>query len=221
MRRRIFWGKLLIVVLALVPLANLLWRGYGSYAGTTPDLGTNPLEAITHSTGDWTLRFLLITLSVTPLRRILGQPWLINFRRMLGLFAFFYGSLHLMTYLWFDKFFDLSEIVDDVAERKFITAGFAAFVLLVPLAITSTKGWIRRLGGKAWQRLHRLIYFSAALGVIHYWWLVKADIREPAIYAAILGVLLGFRIAWKISSMRNAPLSQPAASGLRSRVVAD
>ncbi|MGH9528675.1 MAG: sulfite oxidase heme-binding subunit YedZ, partial [Terriglobales bacterium] len=135
-------------------------------------LGANPVEVITHATGDWTMRFLLITLSITPLRRLLKQPWLIRFRRMFGLFAFFYVCLHFLTYIWLDKSFDLHDMLADVVKRKFITVGFAGFVFLIPLALTSTAGWIRRLGGKRWQALHRLIYVSAIAGVIHYVWLV-------------------------------------------------
>jgi sulfoxide reductase heme-binding subunit YedZ len=158
-------------------------------------LGANPIEVITHSTGDWTLRFLLITLSVTPLRRLIEQAWLIRFRRMFGLFAFFYASLHFLTYLWLDKFFDMHDILADVVKRKFITVGFTGFVLLIPLAITSTAGWIRRLGGKRWQTLHRLIYVSAIAGVIHYLWLVKADRTRPLEYCFCLFLLLGYRLA--------------------------
>jgi sulfoxide reductase heme-binding subunit YedZ len=157
------------------------------------DLGANPIEFITHRTGDWTLRFLFITLAVTPLRKLLGVPDLIRFRRMLGLFAFFYGSMHLMTYLWLDKFFDLAGILDDVGKRRFIMAGFTGFVLMVPLAVTSTSGWIRRLGGKRWQLLHRLVYVAAVAGVVHYYWLVKSDVRLPLLYGLILAVLLGSR----------------------------
>ena len=148
--------------------------------GLQNDLGANPIEFITHATGDWTLRFLLITLAITPLRRILNLPDLIRFRRMLGLWAFTYGCLHLTTWLWLDKFFDLHEMWADVVKRRFITAGMTGFVLMIPLAITSTAGWIRRLGGRNWQRLHRLIYVSAVAGVVHYYWLVKSDIRLPA-----------------------------------------
>jgi sulfoxide reductase heme-binding subunit YedZ len=137
----------------------------------------------------------MITLSVTPLRKLLKQPWLIRFRRMLGLFAFFYVSLHFLTYIWLDKSFDLHEMFADVLKRRFITAGFAGFLLLIPLAITSTTGWIRRLGGKRWQALHRLIYASAILGVIHYLWLVKADRKKPLEYGFILALLLGYRVA--------------------------
>jgi len=167
-------------------------------------LGANPIEVITHSTGDWTLTFLLITLAVTPLRKITGQLWLIRYRRMFGLFAFFYGTLHFLTYIWLDKFFDLHEMLVDIAKRKFITVGFAALVLMVPLAITSTAGWIRRLGGKRWNLLHRLIYFSALGGIIHYIWLVKADIRKPLQYGAVLAILMAFRgVAWFVARDRN------------------
>src|ERR1700736_2774802 len=162
------WSKPVVFLLCLLPLAALGWRALHG------ELTANPIEFITHATGDWTLRFLVITLSVTPLRKMLGLPELIRFRRMLGLFAFFYACLHFTTYIWFDKFFNLSEMWKDIVKRKFITVGFTAFVLLIPLAITSTKGWIRRLGGKRWQQLHRAIYASAVAGVIHYYWLVKS-----------------------------------------------
>jgi len=182
------YAKPLVFLACLAPVGRLLWRGLHS------QLGANPIEAITHGTGDWTLIFLLITLSVTPLRRLTRQYWSISYRRMLGLFAFFYGTLHLMTYVWLDKFFDVHEMLVDIAKRKFITAGMTAFALMIPLALTSTKWSIRKLGGKRWQRLHRLIYFSAAAGVIHYIWLVKADLRKPLEYAAVLGVLLLYRL---------------------------
>lgn len=168
---------------------RLGWKAYQQ------DLGANPIEVITHATGDWTMRFLLITLSITPLRRLLKQPWLIRFRRMFGLFAFFYVSLHFLTYIWLDQSFDVHAMLADVVKRKFITVGFTGFVLLIPLAITSTAGWIRRLGGKRWQALHRLIYVSAIAGVIHYLWLVKADMTKPLEYGFILFVLLGYRVA--------------------------
>jgi sulfoxide reductase heme-binding subunit YedZ len=183
------WFKPVVFVACLIPLALLGWKAYSG------GLGANPIEVITHATGDWTLRFLLITLAITPIRKLTGRLWLIRYRRMFGLFAFSYGALHFLTYIWLDKFFDLHDMLHDIAKRRFITVGFAGFVLLIPLALTSTKGWIRRLGGKRWQALHRLIYFSAIAGVVHYLWLVKADIREPAKYAAILAVLLGYRIA--------------------------
>jgi methionine sulfoxide reductase heme-binding subunit len=180
--------KAVVFFACLIPLVRLGWK---AYAGA---LGANPIEVITHATGDWTLRFLLITLAITPIRKLTGQFWLIRYRRMSGLFAFFYGTLHFLTYIWLDKFFDVHEMLHDIAKRKFITVGFTGFVLLIPLAITSTTDWIRRLGGKRWQALHRLIYFSAIAGVIHYWWLVKADIHLPLEYGVVLGVLLGYRI---------------------------
>ena len=183
--------KPVIFLACLVPLALLVWDGlHGS-------LGANPIEAITHSTGNCTLTLLLITLAVTPLRKLTRQYWLIGVRRMFGLFAFFYGFLHMMTYVWLDKFFDVHEMLHDIAKRKFITAGMTAFVLMIPLALTSTKWSIRKLGGKRWQALHRLIYFSAAAGVIHYIWLVKADLKKPLEYAAVLGALMLYRaIVW-------------------------
>ncbi len=181
------YGKPPVFLLCLIPLGLLISRAAGDA------LGPNPVEAITRFTGDWTLRFLLVTLAVTPLRRLTGQAWLIRFRRMLGLFAFFYASLHLMTYLWLDQFFAWGAIADDVLKRPYITVGFAAFVLMVPLAITSTQGWIRRLG-RRWKTLHRSVYAIGVLGVLHYLWLVKADILEPAIYGTILIILLVFRI---------------------------
>ena len=183
------WFKPAVFLLCLIPLALLGWKA------SSGGLGANPIEVITHATGDWTLRFLLITLAITPIRKLTGRLWLIRYRRMCGLFAFFYATLHFLTYIWLDKFFDLHEMLHDVAKRRFITVGFTAFVLLIPLALTSTAGWIRRLGGRRWQALHRLIYASAIAGVIHYWWLVKADIRLPLEYGVILGVLLGYRIA--------------------------
>jgi len=183
------WIKSLVFLACLSPAAWLVWKGLRQ------DLGANPIEFITHATGDWTLRLLAVTLAVTPLRKLSGLHPLIRLRRMLGLFAFFYGCLHFLTYLWLDKFFDMPEIVKDIGKRPFITAGFIAFVLLAPLAVTSTKGWIRRLGGRRWQRLHRLIYVSAIAGVVHYYWLVKSDIRSPLAYAAVIFLLLGFRAA--------------------------
>jgi sulfoxide reductase heme-binding subunit YedZ len=182
--------KPVIFLACLVPLVRLVWLGLHA------QLGANPIEFITHSTGDWTLIFLLVTLSITPLRKLTRQYWLISFRRMVGLFAFFYGCLHLMTYVWLDKFFDVHEMLHDIAKRKFITAGMTAFALMIPLALTSTKWSIRKLG-KRWQMLHRLIYFSAAAGVIHYIWLVKADLKKPLEYAAVLATLLLYRfVAW-------------------------
>src|SRR5712671_2565533 len=191
--------KVFIFLAALVPLERLVWKFFHD------GLGANPVEVITHSTGDWTMILILTTLSITPLRKLTKQYWLIGVRRMIGLFAFFYGCLHFTTYLWLDKFFDVHEIYKDIYKRPFITAGFTAFVLMIPLALTSTKGSIRRLGGKNWQRLHRLIYVTAIAAVIHYIWLVKADLREPLRYAFVLAVLLSYRIVvWLTETRRNA-----------------
>jgi methionine sulfoxide reductase heme-binding subunit len=181
--------KLTIFLAALIPLLRLAWKAL--HGG----LGANPIEVITHSTGDWTLIFVLATLSVTPLRRLTRQYWLIGIRRMVGLFAFFYGTLHFLTYIWLDKFFDIHEMIKDIVKRPFITVGFSAFVLMIPLAATSTAWSIRRLGGKNWQRLHRLIYLTGILGVVHYIWLVKADKRKPYEYGVMLTVLLLYRVA--------------------------
>jgi sulfoxide reductase heme-binding subunit YedZ len=190
--------KPVVFLACLLPLGRLAWLGF--HAG----LGANPIEFITHSTGDWTLTFLLVTLSITPLRKLTRQYWLISFRRMLGLFAFFYGSLHLMTYVWLDKFFDVHEMLHDIAKRRFITAGMTAFALMIPLALTSTNWSIRKLG-KRWQMLHRLIYFSASAGVIHYIWLVKADRKKPLEYAFVLGMLLLYRIVAWAATRRSTP----------------
>jgi sulfoxide reductase heme-binding subunit YedZ len=188
--------KPVIFLACLLPVGRLLWRGFHA------QLGANPIETITHGTGDWTLTFLLITLAVTPLRKLTRQYWLIGLRRMFGLFAFFYGTLHLMTYVWLDKFFDVHEMLHDIAKRRFITVGMTAFALMIPLALTSTKWSIRKLGGKRWQALHRLIYFSAAAGVIHYIWLVKADLRKPLEYGAVLGGVLVYRLVAWIAAQR-------------------
>jgi len=184
--------KPLVFLACLIPLGRLGWKALNA------GLGANPIQVITWSTGTWTLVFLLVTLSVTPVRKLTRQYWLIQFRRMLGLFAFFYACLHFTTYIWLDQFFDWHGITKDVAKRPFITVGFTAFVLLIPLALTSTQASIRRLG-KRWHRIHQLIYVTAVLGIIHYIWLVKKDIRKPVIYASILGVLLAYRLvvwAW-------------------------
>jgi sulfoxide reductase heme-binding subunit YedZ len=199
------WSKVAVFVLCLTPLAWLVWRAYHS------NLTANPVECIQHFTGDWTLRFLLLTLSVTPLRKLLNIPDLIRFRRMLGLFAFFYVCLHFLTYLWPDQNFDLTGMWKDVAKRPFITVGFLGFVLLIPLALTSTKGWIRRLGGKRWQALHRLIYVSALCGVVHYYWLVKSDHRLPLLYGAILAALLLYRLVTSLLKPRPAIAVYPAS----------
>ena len=200
------WTKVPVFLLCLVPLGILVWRAL------TANLGANPVEFIQHATGDWTLRFLVITLCITPFRKLLKLPDLIRFRRMLGLFAFFYACLHFLTYLGPDQSFDLAAIWKDVYKRPFITVGFAAFVLLIPLAITSTAGWIRRLGGRRWQMLHRLIYLSAICGVIHYYWLVKSAVLRPLIYGAIVAVLLLWRLAdWYIRRTRATAAKAVAA----------
>ena len=203
--KRVTALKLIVFPLCLVPLALLAWKGYQG------NLGANPIEVITHSTGDWTIIFLMITLAITPLRRITSQHWLIRFRRMTGLYAFFYSVLHFTTWLWLDKFFDVQEMIKDVGKRPFITVGFLGFVLMIPLAITSTQWAIRKMG-KDWASLHRLIYLSAIAGVVHYWWLVKADISKPLRYAVILSVLLGWRIAvWAIKRSRTQATPSPVA----------
>jgi methionine sulfoxide reductase heme-binding subunit len=204
------WTKPPVFLLCLVPLGILIWRAL------TAKLGANPIEFIQHTTGDWTLRFLIFTLCITPLRKLLKVPDLIRFRRMLGLFAFFYASLHFLTYLGPDQSFDMSAIWKDVAKRPFITLGFTAFVLLIPLAITSTAGWIRRLGGRRWQWLHRLIYISAICGVIHYYWLVKSAVLRPLTYGAIVAVLLFWRLGdWFLRRGRTiatAPKTESASA---------
>jgi len=177
-----------VFLVSSIPFVLLSW---GLLRG---DLGINPVETLQHTTGDWTLRFLVFTLAITPLRRTFKLPELIRYRRMLGLFAFFYVVLHFLTYLGPDQSFNFSGMWDDVAKRKFVTVGFAAFVLLIPLAATSTAGMIRRLGGKRWQALHRLIYICAILGVIHYYWLVKSDVRKPLFYGALVAILLLWRV---------------------------
>lgn len=189
--------KIGVFALCLLPLARMLWDGFNN------GLGTNPIEEVTLRTGDWTLRLLLLTLTVTPLRRLSNFPQLLRVRRMLGLFTFFYACLHALTYFWLDQFFDPEGIVRDVIKRPFITAGFTAFVLLVPLAVTSTQAMMRRLG-RRWQQLHRLVYAIAIVGVVHYWWLVKADVTDPAYYAGYLLLLLGYRVWFALRRGRGA-----------------
>ena len=204
--------KLLVVAAALIPFAHLVWRGING------NLTADPLVEITNETGIWTLRFVVITLAITPLRRLSGWNAVIRFRRMLGLFAFFYAMLHFMTYLVGDRFASLdfpdgfiawstfinllASIWEDVAKRPYITVGFIAFVSMIPLALTSTAGWIRRLGGRNWQRLHQLIYLTGIAGVVHYWWRVKADTLHPLIYAVLVALLLGYRLARSFSRSR-------------------
>jgi sulfoxide reductase heme-binding subunit YedZ len=184
-------AKVLLFLLSSLPF---LYLGVKTFRG---ELTANPVEFLQHQTGDWTLRFLIFTLCITPLRKLLNLPELIRFRRMLGLFAFFYVCLHFLTYLGPDQSFHFAGMLQDVAKRPFITVGFAAFVLLIPLAFTSTAGWIRRLGGKRWRALHRSIYGCAVLGVVHYYWLVKSDVRKPLFYGVVVGILLLWRlISW-------------------------
>lgn len=185
---QIRWLKITVFMLACYPLLRLV------FLGVTDALGTNPIEFITRSTGTWTLVGLMLTLTVTPLRQLSGWNSLLRVRRMLGLFSFFYACLHFITYIWLDQFFDFAAIIKDVYKRPFITVGFSAFVLLIPLALTSSNNMIRRLGAKRWQLLHRLVYVIAILGVLHYAWLVKKDLTQPLIYAAVLTVLLGWRV---------------------------
>ena len=195
-------AKVLVFVLCLAPLLWLGWRAYNQR------LTANPIEFITHYTGDWTLRFVILTLFVTPIRKILNWPELIRYRRMLGLYAFFYGCLHFLTYLCIDKFFAWSDILDDIGKRRYITVGFLGFVLMIPLAVTSTASWIRRLGGKRWQLLHRAIYITVIAGVVHYYWSVKSDVRLPIFYGVLAALVLGYRLI----TMRGRKVSGAAKS---------
>src|SRR3954471_10708745 len=199
--------KVAVFVSALLPLTWLVWKALNN------DLGANPVEFVTHATGDWALILLLSSLAITPLRKIVKLPDLIRFRRMLGLYAFFYACLHLLTFAGLDHHFNWAEIVPDVYKRPFVTAGFTAWLLLVPLALTSTTWSIRKLGGKNWQRLHWLVYFSAIAAVVHYWWLVKKDITDPLIYGTILAVLLGWRLAIKCIGGRRRNAAPSLAAG--------
>lgn len=189
--------KIWIALVCLLPLLRLI------YLGNSGGLGANPIEFITRSTGTWTLVGLLVTLSITPLRRLTGRASFIRYRRMLGLLTFFYALLHFATYLWLDQFFDPAAIVKDIIKRPFITVGFAAFVLLIPLAATSTQTMMRQLG-RRWQQIHRLVYLIALLGVIHYLWLVKKDLTEPLVYGGVLAVLLILRLPWGVSLLQAA-----------------
>lgn len=198
--------KAIVFALALVPLATL-----AAGALFFPEwLGANPAEYITRKTGNWTLRFLLLTLAITPLRMITGWNWLLRLRRMLGLFAFFHGVVHFSSFIAFDHVFIVAEILKDIAKRPFITVGFTALVLMIPLALTSTDRMVRRLGAQRWLALHRLVYLIAPLGVLHFWWMVKRDITQPAIFAVLLAVLLGYRVAAK---MRAAGRSSAVPAG--------
>ena len=205
-RSNILFLKWVVWALCLAPLGRLAYRGFQGR------LTANPIEFITLSTGTWTLVFLLATLSITPARKLTGASWLIRFRRLVGLFAFFYACLHFTTYVWLDKFFDLPDMLKDVAKRPFITAGLFAFLLLIPLAATSTAASIRMLGGRKWQLLHRAIYLSSAAAVLHFWWKVKADTRGPLLYGAVLAALLLFRvISWALRPPR-LPVSHRGAA---------
>lgn len=196
------WLKIGTFLLCLYPLASIV---LGAFSLLGYRLGANPVEEMIHQTGIWGLRFLLITLSITPLRALTGKVWLLHWRRMFGLFAFFYVSMHFLAYAFVDQRFAWQLIVKDIIERPYITLGMTALLLLIPLAITSTRGWMRRLG-RRWQKLHRLVYVIAILGVWHFYWQVKLDIREPLIYIAILAVLLGFRVvvSWRKSRSRRS-----------------
>ena len=190
-KQDIQFSKFVVLTNSLVPLALLLWdwsRG---------QLGANPLEYLTHTTGTLTLIFLCVSLAVTPLRKALALPWLGQLRRMCGLFAFFYGSVHLLTYVWFDKSFALGVILKDVTQRRFITLGMLSWLVMLPLALTSTNAMVKRLGGKRWNRLHKLAYVAAAAGVVHYYLLVKADITKPLAFGVVLALLLAYRVANK------------------------
>jgi methionine sulfoxide reductase heme-binding subunit len=224
--------KPIVFVASLLPAAYMVWALLPLLGVTAsgPDLGADPLKEITHQTGDWTIRFICLTLAITPIRKLTGWNGAIRFRRPVGLFAFFYGSLHFLIYAVADRFASLVDfpqgivswdtahrwflaVLDDIAKRPYITVGFTALVLMVPLALTSTTGWIRRMGGKRWNALHRLIYVTAVLACIHYWWLVKADLRAPERYAAIVAVLLGLRLWWSVKKRSAAArVRMPARS---------
>lgn len=202
---KIRWDKISLFVVCLVPFGWLAWRAWNQ------NLTPNPIEYITHYTGDWAIRFVIFTLAISPLRRLLAFPRLIRYRRMLGLFAFFYACLHFLTWFVLDKFFDFHAILGDFTKRPFIIAGLTAFLCLIPLAVTSTSGWIRRIGGRRWQLLHRLIYVTAIAAVVHYYWLVKSDIRLPVFYGCLVALELLYRLgAWALRA-RAAPSRTIAA----------
>ena len=207
------WTKVLVFLLCLIPVGQMTYNTF------TGNLTANPVEYFQHTTGDWTLRFLVFTLCITPLRRLLKIPDLIRFRRMLGLFAFSYGCMHFLTYLGPDQSFNFAGMLKDVAKRPFVTVGFTAFVLLIPLAVTSTAGWIRRLGGRRWKILHRLVYISAVCGVIHYYWLVKSAVLRPLMYGAVVSVLLLWRLV--VWVRRRPAISAAATTHRASAAVSD
>jgi sulfoxide reductase heme-binding subunit YedZ len=222
--QQIRWLKLVAWILCLVPLLNVLWKvvhilpwtqdiGFIAAGADRWNLGANPINVIERAMGKATLIMILVTLAVTPARRVLRQPWLIRFRRLFGLFAFFYATLHLLSYVVLDQFFDYHSMISDIAKRKYITVGLAAFVLLIPLAVTSTSGWIRRLGGKRWARLHQLIYATAVLAIFHFLWLVKFDTRRPIKYGAVLALLFAYRIAvWMVERAKARSRAVTASS---------
>ena len=197
--KQVGWVKVLVFVLSLLPFARLAW-------GTATGAFTDPVADITQGSGEWALYFLCITLAVTPLRRLTGWNWLVKLRRMVGLFTFFYALVHFTAFLWFDHFFDVAAMLRDVVKRPFILVGFIAFVLLIPLAATSTNAMIKRLGGKRWQWLHRLIYAIAPLAILHFWWMKagKNDFAQPILFGVIVALLLGLRVVWSRSKARTA-----------------
>lgn len=206
---RLRWiAKPLVFALCLGPLAWLLWQVFSGGLAPAGGLGANPIEAINRFLGDWALRFLLVTLAMTPLSGVIGRPTPIRFRRMLGLFAFAYAIMHISSYVGLDQRFDWGDIWGDIVKRNYITVGMATFLILVTLAATSTKGMIRRLGGARWVKLHRLVYAAGIAGVFHFTMMVKADLREPMAYAAVLAVVLGYRVVRRKKRRRparNAP----------------
>jgi methionine sulfoxide reductase heme-binding subunit len=200
-KREIRVLKVIVFIVCLAPFAYLLFIGFQN------NLGPDPIATVTHFTGFATLRLLVITLAITPVRRLSSRlSWLVRFRRMLGLFAFFYGCLHLLTYVWLFAGFDVSTMIDDIAKRRYVMAGAAAWTLMLPLALTSTQRSMRKLGGKRWQALHRLIYLSATLGVIHYWWIVKSGVRTPITITLVLALLLLARILWRFKGNPRQPV---------------
>lgn len=198
--------KPIVFIASLLPLAWLVWGAFND------GLGANPVETITNTTGIWTLRFLAISLAITPIRWLTKWNPLVQLRRMLGLYAFFYGTLHFTTYFVLDQSMMFDGLWEDIVKRPYITVGFTAFVLMIPLALTSTTGWIRRLGGRRWNLLHRLVYISAGLGVLHYWWKVKLDVTDPAVYAVIVAVLLGARLMRFLRQRQTAGTSRTSPS---------
>jgi sulfoxide reductase heme-binding subunit YedZ len=213
--RYVKWLKPPVLLLSLGPVAALAYKAYHDtqFPDAVPLLSGNPQAFIRNSTGFWALTFICITIGITPVRRLLRQNWLVRFRRMMGLFAFFYASLHFVTYFLFDTGLDWAAVVKDVTMRPFITAGFTAWLLMVPLAITSTAGWVRRLGGKRWQKLHYLVYVTAIAAALHYWWLVKADITVPRRFAVIVALFLGYRIvAYGLKKRNDAAMERAHAA---------